>query len=63
AELGTSAHSQSGGSIGRELNAKRKSFALKILILKPSAIKILQTLFADPAPSKPFPDMGGGGIP
>ncbi len=39
----------------------RNSFALKILTLKSSAIKILQTLFANPAPSKPFTGMGEGG--
>jgi len=31
-----------------------KSFVLKILTSKPFDIKILQTLFADPAPSKVF---------
>jgi hypothetical protein len=49
--------------MGRESNSTRNSFALKILTLKSSAIKILQTLFANPAPSKLFRGMGGGGIP
>ena len=56
-------HGQSGGSIGRESNSMRNSFALKILTLKSSAIKILQTLFANPAPRKPLRGIGGGGIP
>jgi hypothetical protein len=34
---------------------------LKILTSKPFAIKILQTLFANPAPRKPFRGRGGGG--
>ena len=40
----------------------RKSFLLKILTSKLFAIKILQTLFANPAPSKAFKGYGGGGI-
>jgi hypothetical protein len=35
----------------------------EILTSKPSAIKILQTLFANPAPRKLFQGMGGGGLP
>jgi hypothetical protein len=45
----------------RESNSSRKSFALKILTLKSSAIKILQTLFANPAPRKPFRGREEGG--
>jgi len=37
----------------------RKPFALKILTSNPSAINILQTFFANAAPSKPFSDVGG----
>jgi hypothetical protein len=46
--------------MGRESNSTRNSFALKILTLKSSAIKILQTLFANPAPSKAFQRVGEG---
>jgi hypothetical protein len=53
-------HRQGGGSRSTESNLAHKSFALKILTSKLFAIKILQTLFANPAPSKPFRGMGGG---
>jgi hypothetical protein len=44
-----------------ESNSMRNSFVLKILTSKVFAIKILQIFFANPAPSKPFKGMGGGG--
>src|SRR5580658_1050822 len=44
-------------------NASHNSFALKILTSKLFDIKILQTVFADPAPSKASRGMGGGGVP
>ena len=40
-----------------------KSFVLKILTSNLFDIKILQTLFADPAPSKAFRGYGGRGVP
>ena len=41
----------------------RKSLVLKILTSKLFDIKILQTLFVGPAPSKPLKRIGGGGYP
>jgi hypothetical protein len=40
-----------------------KSLVFKILTSKLVAIRILQTLFVNPAPSKGFKDQGGGGYP
>lgn len=37
------------------------SFGIKILTPKSKGLKILRTIFADPAPSKAFRGMGGGG--
>ena len=48
---------------GRALLARPKFFALKILTFKLSDIKILQTPFANPAPSKAFGGMWEGGSP
>jgi hypothetical protein len=45
------------------LQKARKSFKLKILTSNPYALKILQTIFAAPAPVKAFRGMGGGGVP
>lgn len=56
-------HSRGAGCISSESNLRHKSFVLKILTSKLFAIKILQTLFANAAPSKPFRGMGGGGLP
>jgi hypothetical protein len=39
------------------------SFVVKILTSKPLGLKILQTLFAKPAPVKAFGGGGGGGMP
>ena len=39
------------------------AFVFKILTSKIFDIKILQTLFAKPAPSKTFREYGGGGVP
>ena len=41
----------------------RKLFVIKILTSNPWRLKILQTIFANPAPSKTFRGGGGGGIP
>jgi hypothetical protein len=56
-------HGQGGGGISSETNGAHNSCALKILTSNLFAIKILQTLFANPAPSKTFRGMGGGGLP
>jgi hypothetical protein len=44
-----------------EGKSTRNSFVLKILTSNLFAINILQTLFANPAPSKLFKGMGEGG--
>jgi hypothetical protein len=56
-------HGQSGGSIGKEGNSTHNSFVLKILTLKPSAIKILPTLFVNPGPASFSEVWGEGGYP
>jgi hypothetical protein len=56
-------HRQGGGGRSRACNSMRNSFVLKILTSKLFGLKILQTLFANPAPSKAFKGYGGGGIP
>jgi hypothetical protein len=43
--------------------SRRKSSVLKILTSKFFAMKILQTFFVRPAPSKPFQRGGGRGYP
>src|SRR6266446_5286687 len=53
-------HGRGEGSRGKSADNGLNSFVVKILTSKPSAIKILQTLFARPAPSKPFKGMGVG---
>jgi hypothetical protein len=40
-----------------------KSFVIKILTSKPLGLKILQSIFADPAPVNAFRGGGGGGYP
>jgi hypothetical protein len=44
--------------IGEKAN---KSFVIKILTSKPLRLKILQSIFVDPAPVKAFRGWGGGG--
>ena len=56
-------HDRGEGSIGKSHNNDPKPFVVKILTSKPSAIKILHTLFANPAPSKLLQGQGGGGVP
>jgi len=55
-------HCRRGGSTRTERRKRRKSIVLKILTCKLFAIKILQTLFANPAPIKPS-EVGGRGVP
>ena len=51
-----------GGAIGnRERGAN--SFVVKILTSKPLGLKILQTIFAKPAPVAAFRGVGAGGYP
>src|SRR5579863_1715667 len=58
-----SAHHRRGeGSTGKTADNGLNSCVVKILTSKPPAINIFQTLFANPAPSKPFQGMGGGGL-
>lgn len=51
-------HVPADGSIEREHEKARKSFVVKILTSNPLGLKILQGLFAEPAPVKAF--KGGG---
>ena len=55
-------HRQGGGGRSRASESTGNSFVLKILTSKLFALKILQTIFANPAPSKAFRGMGGGGV-
>jgi hypothetical protein len=53
-------HGQGGGGV-RDLDyCELKFFIVKILTSKPLALKILQTIFANPAPVKPFTGVGEG---
>ena len=56
-------HGRGEGSMGKSAYNALNSFVVKILTPKPSAIKILQTLFANPVPSKLFQGWGRGGYP
>ena len=56
-------HCQGKGSRVSPGKNARKSFVVKILTPKPLALKILQTIFAKPAPSKLFRGWGRGGTP
>jgi hypothetical protein len=51
-----------GGTRSHRKNG-RKPFVVKILTSNHFVIKILQPLFAKPAPSKAFQREGGGGTP
>jgi hypothetical protein len=52
---------QGGGGAPDYHRTHRKFFVIKILTSNSLALKILQTLFAEPAPVKPFRGVGGGG--
>src|SRR5579862_7460316 len=54
---------QGGGGVCGSREKDRNSFVVKILTSKPLALKILQTLFANPAPVRRSSRGGGGGIP
>jgi len=54
AHLKQADYRQGGGGIGSYRNRGPKSFDVKILTSKLFDIKILQTLFAGPAPVKAF---------
>jgi hypothetical protein len=49
------------GRSDQSSTARPNSFGIKILTPKPKGLKILRTMFADPAPSKTFRGGGGGG--
>jgi hypothetical protein len=52
-----------GGDARRNRERGSNSFVLKILTSKPLPLKILQTIFANPAPVAAFRGWGGGGYP
>src|SRR5579864_8273576 len=56
-------HRQGGCDIFDSAEKCSKSFVIKILTSKPLGLKILQTLFANPAPVAAFQRGGGGGYP
>ena len=56
-------HGQGGGGGGEDSEKHRKSIVLKILTSNPLGLKILQTVFAEPAPVKAFRRCGEGGTP
>src|SRR5579864_2952745 len=56
-------HIPGEGSIREGPGKASNSFIVKILTSKPLALKILQTLFGNPAPLKAFRGGWGGGIP
>jgi hypothetical protein len=57
-------HGQGGGGIQKFRGIHNKSIVFNILTLNPFTLKILQTLFAKPAPVKFLPWVGGeGGTP
>jgi hypothetical protein len=54
-------HSRGGGGAGRNPERGSNSIVLKILTSKPLGLKILQTIFANPAPVAAFRGVGGEG--
>ena len=56
-------HGQGGGGTGKVPNEGCNFFIFKILPSNSYALKILQTLFAKPAPVKAFRGVGEGGYP
>jgi hypothetical protein len=62
-EIQSADHRQGGGGIRRNPGQGLNSLVLKILTSNPQALKILQAIFANPAPVKAFRRVGGGGTP
>ena len=56
-------HCLGGGGARRNREPGHNSFVLKILTSNPLGLKILQTMFANPAPVAAFKGVGGGGYP
>jgi hypothetical protein len=54
---------QGGGGTGNFAEKARKSLVIKILTSKALGLKILQGLFAEPAPGKGLRGVGEGGYP
>jgi hypothetical protein len=59
----TADHCLGGGGARRNREPGSNSFVPKILTPKPLGLKILQTIFANPAPVAAFKGVGGGGYP
>jgi hypothetical protein len=62
-ETQTADHRQGGGGARRNHELGPNPFVLKILTSKPLGLKILQTIFANPAPVAAFREGDGGGYP
>jgi len=62
-EKKTADHGQGVSGTRDALAASTKFFVVKILTPKPLGLKILQTVFAEPAPLKAFRGWGEGGYP
>jgi hypothetical protein len=62
-ETQTADHRQGGGGARRNQELGPNPFVLKILTSKPLGLKILQTIFANPAPVAAFREGDGGGVP
>jgi len=56
-------HRQGGSGINRNLGEASNSCLFKILTSNPYVLKILQSIFAEPAPVKAFRRGGGRGYP
>jgi hypothetical protein len=56
-------HRQGGSGINRNLGEASNSCLFKILTSNPYVLKILQSIFAEPAPVKAFRRGGGRGVP
>jgi hypothetical protein len=50
-------------ALERALAQHHKSFGINILTSKSNALKVLQAIFAKPAPVKVFREVGTGGVP
>ena len=56
-------HGQGVSGTGIPLQEASKFFVIKVLTSNPLGLKILQSIFAEPAPVKTFREGGGRGVP
>ena len=62
-EIQRADHRQGGGGATKKRDRAPKSFIVKILTSNSLQLKVLQSIFANPAPVKPFRGRGDGGYP